>query len=94
MNYSEIYTALKSEGLSWSYAGKAIGCTPQHVMNVCSRRAESPKVAKSVALLINKNVSDVFPDKPRYQEKDKKEKRASKIADAKSRLAEAGLVAA
>lgn len=94
MKYSEIYKALKNEGLSWTAVGEAIGCTPQHVMNVCSRRVESPKVAKSVSLLIGRDVSDVFSDIPRYQEKDKDEARALKVSDARARLVEAGLAVA
>lgn len=92
MKYSEIYKALKDEGLSWADTGKIFACTPQHVMNVCSRRVESPRVAKSISVLINKDVSEVFPDVPRYQ--DKEEDRELKISDAKARLVEAGLAVA
>lgn len=90
MNYSQIHKALKDEGLSWAAAGEAIGCTYQHVMNVCARRVESPRVAKSIALLIHKDVAEVFPDKPRYLS-DSKTLRQTKIDQAKARLAEAGL---
>lgn len=90
MNYKQIHQALKNQGLSWIAAGEVIGCTHQHIMNVCSRRAESPRVAKSIAVLINKDVADVFPDVPRYQE-DHKAERQMILNNAKERLAEAGL---
>lgn len=93
MNYEQIHKALKDEGLSWAAVGEASGCTYQHVMNVCSRRVESPRIAKAIALLIHKDVAKVFPDKPRYTE-DKKADRQSKVSDAKARLIEAGLAAA
>ena len=48
MDYSEIHKSLKEQGLSWLAAGEVIGCTHQHVMNVCARRAESLRVAKSI----------------------------------------------
>ena len=93
MNYNQIHEALKEKGLSWITAAEAIGCTHQHVMNVCSRRAESIRVAKSIAVLIDKNVAQVFPDVPRYQE-DKKAARRARLEQARAQLEEAGLVAA
>ncbi len=91
MNYSEIYEALKAKDLNWSLSAKAIGCSTSHLMNVAARRAESKSVAKSLSFLIDKPLSDVFPDIPRYQ-KDLRAKRESTLADAKARLAEAGLI--
>jgi len=93
MKYSQIHQALKDEGFSWVSVAEALGCSGQHVMNVCSRRVESPRIGKAVALLIDKDVAEVFPDKPRYTE-DKKADRKAKISDAKARLIEAGLAAA
>lgn len=90
MNYKQIHQALKAKGLSWLVAGEVIGCTHQHVMNVCARRAESLRVARSIAVLIEKDIAVVFPDIPRYQS-DVKTERQAKIDQAKARLAEAGL---
>ena len=90
MNYSAIRTALEGVGLNWTLAAEAIGCSPHHLMNVCARRAESQPAAKALAALIGKEVSDVFPDIPRYQE-DRKADRANRLAEAKARLAEAGV---
>jgi hypothetical protein len=90
MNYSEIHAALKAKEWNWPICAKAIGCSTSHLMNVASRRAESKAVAKALSVLIEKEVSEVFPDIPRYQE-DMRAKRESKLAEAKARLAEAGL---
>ena len=91
MNYSEIYTALKDQGFTWQIAADAIDCSASHVMNVAARRGESKSVAKKLSALIGKDVSDVFPDIPRYQENNEV-KRQSKLMDAKARLENAGLV--
>ncbi|PHS33409.1 MAG: hypothetical protein COA95_00025 [Methylophaga sp.] len=93
MNYSEIHKALKDEGLTWVMVADSIGCNYSHVINVCARRTDSKKVAKSVALLIDKDICNVFPDKPDYQE-NKETKKAVIISDARTRLVAAGLVAA
>ncbi|EEF80865.1 hypothetical protein [Methylophaga thiooxydans] len=64
MNYKQIHQALKAKGLSWLVAGEVIGCTHQHVMNVCARRAESLRVARSISVLIEKDMqqfSGIFP---------------------------------
>lgn len=93
MNYKQIHAALKAEGLTWEDTGQAIGVAYQHVMNVCSRRTESPRVAKAVSVLIHKEVSEVFPDVPRYSQ-DPELSRQARIDKAKARLAEAGLAEA
>lgn len=94
MNYKQIHKALEDKGLSWTAVGTALGCSYQHVMNVSARRADSKRVAKAVALLIEKDVSDVFPDKPQYANESKAEQKKSKVEQAKARLEEAGLAVA
>jgi hypothetical protein len=93
MNYKQIHKCLKDVGLSWVAAGEVIGCTHQHVMNVCARRVESERIAKAVSVLIEKSVSEVFPDVPRYQE-NRKAERKSRLDEARARLSEAGLIEA
>ena len=90
MNYSEIHDELKENGLSWTIAAEAIGCSPSHLMNVCDRRAGSRKVAVAVSALIHKNVETVFPDVPRYTE-DRTAERQTKVKKARARLAELAL---
>jgi hypothetical protein len=93
MNYKQIHDSLKDKGLSWLLAGEVIGCSHQHVMNVCARRVESPRVAKSISVLLEKEVSDVFPDIPRYQN-DRKKQRDDKVKLARQKLIDAGLAEA
>jgi len=93
MTYEEIHKSLKGQGFTWAAASEAIGCTPVHLMNICARRAEGIRVAKSVSLLIDVEVSEAFPDKPRYNE-DKEKKVAESILKAKEKLKAAGLEAA
>ena len=93
MTYSEIHKALKDNGLTWGAASEAIGCTPVHLMNVCSRRADGARVAKAVSVIIDAEVADVFPDKPRYSE-DRGKIKAECISAAKEKLKTAGLEAA
>jgi len=93
MTYSDIHKALKGKGLTWAIAAKAMGCSPQHLMSVCARRIDSPRIAKAVSLLIGKEVGKVFDDKPKYLI-DKKQAREEKILAATALLKEAGLAAA
>lgn len=93
MNYKQIHNALKDKGLSWLAAAEAIGCTYQHLLNICARRAQSLRVAKAISVLIETPVEEVFPDVPRYQE-DRKAERKMRVDDARARLVEAGLVQA
>jgi len=93
MNYSEISEALKGVDLNWTLAAEAMGCSPHHLMNVCARRAESQRVALALGALIERNVADIFPDIPRYND-DRRAARANRVSDAKARLAKAGLRAA
>lgn len=86
MNYSEIHDELKENGLSWTIAAEAIGCSPSHLMNVCYRRAGSRKVAVAVSALIHKDVEEVFPDVPRYK-KDRNAERKTKLKKAKAIVA-------
>lgn len=92
MNYQEIHQALKARGMTWGVAAEAIGCTLSHLMNVCARRAESPRVGNAVSVLIRKRVADVFPDKPRYQN-DPKVQRAERLNEARKQLEKAGWAA-
>lgn len=94
MKYKQIHKALKDKGLSWAAVGKALGCSYQHVMNVSARRADSERVAKAVALLIEKDVSEVFPDKPQYWSESKADQKKSRVEKAKALLEEAGLAVA
>jgi len=93
MTYDEIHTSLKGKSLTWGSASEAMGCTSQHLMNVCSRRADSVRIAKAVSLLIGKEVKEVFDDKPKYLI-DKKQLREAKVLEASALLKEAGLAAA
>jgi hypothetical protein len=91
MNYGAIHQALKDHGYSWRVAAEAIGCTPQHLMNISARRSESQYVARALAVLIGSNVAEVFPDIPRYQF-NKQMVHDLKVLEAKDRLAKSGLV--
>jgi DNA-binding XRE family transcriptional regulator len=91
MNYGAIHQALKDCGYSWRVAAEAIGCTPQHLMNISARRSESQFVARALAALIGKEVEDIFPDIPRYQF-NKQTLHDLKVLEAKNRLAESGIV--
>ena len=93
MNYSEIHDELKENGLSWTIAAEAIGCSPSHLMNVCERRAGSRKVAIAVSALIHRSVETVFPDVPRYKN-DPTAERQIQLKKAKARLAELQLSSA
>lgn len=93
MKYEHIHKALKDNGLSWTAVAKALDCSYQHVMNVCARRSESVRVAKAVSLLIEKDVSEVFPDVPSYQSDVKKQNQQT-VEKARQKLVQAGLVEA
>lgn len=93
MTYEEIHKALKKKGLTWARAAEAIGCSVTHVMNTCSGRVESARIAKAVAVLIDKNVLEAFPGKPQYAE-DKEAKNKALVLEAKAKLKAAGLASA
>lgn len=90
MKYEAIHQALNEAGLTWKMAAEAIGCTSHHLMNVSARRCESRPAAVAIATLIGKDVTEVFPDVPRYQE-DQSALRRSRIEEAKAKLESAGL---
>ncbi|MEJ1402528.1 MAG: hypothetical protein RPU61_03290 [Candidatus Sedimenticola sp. (ex Thyasira tokunagai)] len=90
MNYEAIHNALKSEGVSWSVVAESLGCTPQHVMNVCARRAESQRIALAISAILQRDVSEIFPEIPRYKV-DRKAERQKRVQVAARRLEAAGL---
>lgn len=92
MDYSEIHQAIKAKGFTWAMAAEAIGCTPNYLMTVCNGRRKSRRVALAVAFLLNKKVSDVFPDVPEYLENPKHD-RAERVARVRKKLEKAGLAA-
>ncbi|MEJ1496353.1 MAG: helix-turn-helix domain-containing protein [Candidatus Sedimenticola sp. (ex Thyasira tokunagai)] len=69
MNGQQILTALKSDGLSFTDIGRAIGVSRGHVRGVAHRTHDSIRVAQALALAIGKPVDKVFPDKPTYHRK-------------------------
>lgn len=90
MNYKAIHQGLKKKGLTWTMAAEAIGCSPHHVMNISARRAESRPVAAALAALLERDISEVFPDIPRYAE-DRKAERRARVEQAKAQLQSAGM---
>lgn len=93
MTYEEIHKELREKGFTWARATEAMGCSVTHLMNTCSGRVESARIAKAVAVLIDKDVIDVFPGKPQYAE-DKAAKNKAIVLEAKAKLKAAGLAAA
>ncbi len=90
MNYAAIHQALKKEHLTWAVVADSLGCSQYHVMNVCARRSESQRVALAISAILQRDVSEVFPDVPRYQD-DRKADRDRVARIAADRLAAAGL---
>ena len=88
MDYSAIHKALKANKYNWVMAAEVAKCTPTHVMNVASRKAQSARVGKILAALVGRPVAIVFPDKPAYQ-KDKAAERAKHLADAELQVNQA-----
>lgn len=91
MKYQDIHSALRREGMNWRVAAEAIGCTSQHLMNVCSRRTESRPTAMRLAIILKNDVTTIFPDVPRYSEPSRKSVHAERVAEARERIAAAGL---
>lgn len=90
MNYAAIHKALKDVGMTWVIAAEAIGCAPSNLMGVAGRRTQSRPVAKRLALLINRDISEIFPDVPAYSEPDPADQRRLAVEAARQRLADAG----
>ena len=90
MKYEAIHQALRANGFTWAMAGEAIGCSGHHVMGVASRRHTSRRAAVAFSALIDKDVSEVFPDVPQYH-RDPKAERHARIQEAKAKLESAGL---
>ncbi len=91
MDYTEIHNAVKAVGLTWATAARSIGCSPSNLMGVAKRRANSRPVAQRLALLIDKPLSEIFPDVPAYAEPAVTELRQASIEAARKRLIDAGL---
>lgn len=90
MDYSAIHKAIKDAGLTWATAAEAIGCAPSNLMGVAARRGNSRPVAKRLALLINRDITEIFPDVPAYSEPEPADQRRATVEAARKRLAEAG----
>ena len=91
MNYNAIHTELKKHGFTWEVVAKSLGKSASTVMNVAARRAQGRSIAVGLAALLDKDVTEVFPDISQYHEPSRKTVREENIAKAQERLKAAGL---
>lgn len=61
--------ALLDKGLMISDVAKELGYTRGHISGVINGRLESPKVKKSIALLLGKSFDSLWSSKPTVQTK-------------------------
>ncbi|MCU7878331.1 MAG: helix-turn-helix domain-containing protein [Candidatus Thiodiazotropha sp. (ex Lucinoma borealis)] len=66
MNGDQILHFLRAFGLTFTDIAQALGVTPQHVGQVAHRKGDSTRIAKALAIALNKPVEEVFPDRPQY----------------------------
>jgi len=66
MNYETIKTELRKKGYSMSMIADALGCTPVNVHQVCKGSNNSYRVANAVALALECEIKDVFPEVTSY----------------------------
>ncbi|MCK5606022.1 helix-turn-helix transcriptional regulator [Candidatus Pacearchaeota archaeon] len=71
MDYLEIKKALNDQGLNWTEAAKAIGCSQSHLCNIARGRTYGKRVASALALLIGKSITEVFPKIKSFKENPK-----------------------
>jgi hypothetical protein len=92
VNYHEIHQALKDIGLTWASAAEAIGCAPSNLMMVAKSPVQrSRNVARRLAVLLDRDVAEIFPNIPAYAEADPMEQRRAQVDAARQRLCEAGI---
>lgn len=89
MDSQAINEALQNIGLNLAAAAEAIGCTRSTLSNVVARRTGSRHVALSLALLLGRDVREVFPDVPRYAKPSRSEAHQAMVETARQRLADA-----
>ena len=71
MDYLEIKKALNDQGLTWTEAAIAIGCSQSHLCNIAAGRTYGKPVARKLALLIGKSITEVFPSIESFKENPK-----------------------
>ena len=90
MTYEEIKQELDKQGYNISTAAEVLGKSRTMLTLVAKRKETSRKVAIALAVLIDRTIEEVFPDKPEYHE-DPLAKRQKKIAAGREKLAAAGI---
>lgn len=78
MNAQEIYRELKNKGTSARMIAEALGVTNQSVSDVIRRGRGSKRIAKSIALVLEKPLEQVFPH---YMPKQSREDKVSALRE-------------
>lgn len=93
MTHDDIKAALAEKGYSLSAASEAMGRSYLQLYNTTNRKTKSRYVARSLAVLLDMPIEEIFPDCPEYSEK--KVNKSQKAIDAgRAKLIEAGLMTA
>lgn len=93
MTHDEIKSALLDKGYTLIAAANAMKRKRLSLYLVTTRKSKSFYVANAIAVLLDKDVGDIFPESPEYAEK---KGHKSDVAEQKGRakLIEAGLLSA
>lgn len=88
MDYETIKTELSNKGYSMSMIATVLKCSPVNVHQVCKRSNRSYRVANAVAVALECEIADVFPDVESYKNvKVFDTSREERMADLEQRLA-------
>jgi len=66
MNSTEIKAEIHKKGFSCAMLAETLGTTPNAVSGVINRHTTSTRIASAIAKIIDKPVTDVFPDVATY----------------------------
>lgn len=93
MTHDQIKKALADKGYSLSAAANAMDRSYLQLYTTTTRKGKSRYVANALAILLDKPVSELFPDRPEYGEA--KVNTAQKAIDkGRAKLVDAGLMSA
>tara|TARA_B110000211_G_scaffold54451_2_gene60381 strand:- start:1335 stop:1604 length:270 start_codon:yes stop_codon:yes gene_type:complete len=88
MDYETIKIELSNKGYSMSMIATALKCSPVNIHQVCKRANRSYRVANAIAVVLDKEIKDIFPDVESYHNvKVFDTSREERIADLQQRLA-------
>ena len=66
MDHETIKSELRKKGYSLAMVADALECSPVNVQQVVKRLNHSHRVANAIAVVLDLEIKDVFPDVPSY----------------------------